>query len=36
MGKTYTINTYEYQKAQEMFFSYNVVGNMKEEAEEEE
>lgn len=36
MNKTYTINASEYQEAQKMFFNYNVVGNMKEEAEEEE
>lgn len=35
MDKTYTINTSEYQEAQEMFFSYNVVGNMREAKEEE-
>lgn len=36
MDKTYAISTSEYQEAQEMFFSYNVVGNMTEEAKEEE
>jgi hypothetical protein len=33
MDKTYTINTPEYQDAQEAFFNYNVVGNMEQEAE---